>query len=289
MKFKIAVILLASQIVLSGCTTPTSPSSEAFNLLSFNIRYNTPEDGINAWPHRKQHVADLIQFHQADIVGVQEARPEQLADLSNDLPQYTWFGIARDDNKDGSEYTPILYRSDKMTLHKQGTFWCSSTPDIPSKGWDAKHNRTVTWGHFKRADGKSFYVFNTHFDHKGKKAKEECAKLLRSRIDDIAHQDPVIVTGDFNSKPFSQPYLNLTDNKPYKKALFDASKTSKLKPYGPKFSLTLFDIAAAGEHPIDYVLTSKDIEVNRFGVLSDSVNGRLPSDHYPLLVEVTLD
>lgn len=263
-------------------------SPESLNVLSFNIRYNNPNDGDNAWPHRKQHVSSLIQFHQADIIGLQEALVGQLSDLERQLPDYAWFGVGRDDGKQGGEFTAILYRKEILTLQRQGTFWCSPTPDIPSKGWDADLNRTVTWGHFERNTGESFYLFNTHFDHKGSEARAQCAQLIRRRIDTIAKQAPVIVTGDFNTTPTDKPYQHLTDNTPYKKAMYDASKISELKPYGSSFTFTEFDISAVDNAPIDYIFTSDSIKVARFGVLSDSFNGRLPSDHYPLLAEVYL-
>ncbi|MEK7854598.1 MAG: endonuclease, partial [Acidobacteriota bacterium] len=50
-------------------------------VMTFNIRYNEPRDGVNAWPNRKQKVADVIRFHKADLVGVQEALIGQLEDL----------------------------------------------------------------------------------------------------------------------------------------------------------------------------------------------------------------
>jgi endonuclease/exonuclease/phosphatase family metal-dependent hydrolase len=261
-------------------------SAESLNVMSFNIRYNNPEDGANAWPHRKHNVSALIKFHQADIVGLQEALYGQLGDLEKDLPQYEWFGVGRDDGKKEGEFTAILYRKDIVSLEKQGTFWCSPTPDTPSKGWDSSLNRTVTWGLFKRNNKESFYVFNTHFDHIGKVARAECALLIRKRIDQIAKKTPVIITGDLNTTPLDQPYKNMTNNKPYLNKMSNASKVSQLKRYGTSSTYTRFDITATNKHPIDYIFVSDSIKVSRFGVLSDSFDGRLPSDHYPLLAEI---
>jgi endonuclease/exonuclease/phosphatase family metal-dependent hydrolase len=263
-------------------------SEQSLNVMSFNIRYNNPDDGLNAWPYRKEFVSSLIQFHKADVVGVQEALIGQLSDLQKQLPKYSWFGVGRDDGEKAGEFTAILYRNDKFTIQKQGTFWCSPTPDIPSKGWDADLNRTVTWGLFAHNNGDRFYLFNTHFDHIGEESRAQCAKLLRKRIDSIANQMPVIITGDFNTTPSDRPYQYLTDNKPYEMIINDASKVSELKAYGSRFTSTKFNIAANEAAPIDYIFTSSSIKVARFGVLSDSFNGRLPSDHYPLLVEIYL-
>lgn len=276
-------------IGLLGCQSSKPMLQEdSLNILSFNIRYNNPNDGKDAWPHRKQHVSALIEFHQADVVGVQEALSDQLEDLNSQLPQYAWFGVGRDDGKQAGEFTAIFYRKDKVSLQKQGTFWCSPTPDIPSIGWDADLNRTVTWGYFRRNNGKGFYVFNTHLDHLGKTARAECAQLIRRRVDQITQSEPTIITGDFNTRPTEQPYKYMTDNEPYNKVIYDASKVTKLPAYGSKFTSTQFNIAAVESAPIDYIFTSEAVKVARFGVLSDSFNGRLPSDHYPLLVEINL-
>lgn len=291
MKFTVFILLatmLTSQI--SAATTLAS-IDKSFNLLTFNIRYNTPQDGVNAWPNRKQHVAALIQFHQADVVGLQEATLGQLNNLTEELPHFKWTGQARDDGKTDSpgEYAAILYNQEKITVLKQGSFWCSPTPTIPSKGWDTSLNRNINWAYLKHNNGSQFYLFNAHFDHKGKIARTECAKLLRQHIDNIAAEEATIITGDFNAIPTSKAYLNLTDNQPYKKDMFDASKISSLKPYGPAFTFTAFDINAQQQDPIDYILVSQEFKVKRFGVLSDSLNGRLPSDHYPVLIEVEME
>ena len=288
MKFLHFILLVTTLTSQISAATSLPSLDKSFNLLSFNIRYNTPKDGLNAWPNRKQHVSALIQFHQADVVGLQEATLGQLDNLTAALPNYKWTGRARDDGKTDSsgEYAAILYNQENITLLKQGSFWCSTTPDIPSKGWDTSLRRNINWAYFKHNNGSQFYLFNAHFDHEGNIARTECAKLLRQRIDKIAKVEAVIVTGDFNAEPTSKTYLNLTDNRQYKKDIFDASKISLLKPYGPAFTFTAFDINAKRQYPIDYVLVSSEFKVKRFGVLNDSLNGRLPSDHYPVLVDV---
>ena len=49
---------------------------------SYNLRYNTPNDGINAWPNRKEMVKGLIRYHEFDIFGTQEVLRDQLNDLA---------------------------------------------------------------------------------------------------------------------------------------------------------------------------------------------------------------
>src|SRR5690554_188314 len=128
---------------------PTALFSQQMNVVSFNIRFNTPNDGVNAWPNRIEMVGGLLQFHEADIFGLQEALHGQILDIQNQLPEYEWFGVGRDDGEKGGEFSPIFYNRSKFILYDHGTFWLSETPDVPSKGWDAALNRIVTWGRFQ--------------------------------------------------------------------------------------------------------------------------------------------
>jgi endonuclease/exonuclease/phosphatase family metal-dependent hydrolase len=268
-----------------------SDTKDSLNVMSFNIRYNNPKDGANAWPNRKQNVAALIQFHQADLVGLQEALPEQISDLEKLLPEFRWFGVGRDNGTNQGEHTAIVYRTDKFELLQQGTLWCSPTPQIPSKGWDAMFNRTVTWGRFRlRRDGSEMLMLNTHFDHKGAEAREQCANIIRQTVDKLVGDTfmPVVITGDFNSRPDSKPYMTMVDGKRYKTALDDAANVSRSGRYGPTGTATGFKITAVRKQPIDYVFVNDKVVVNRFGVLSDSFDGRLPSDHYPVMVDINL-
>lgn len=285
-------LVAACTLFAAAPQTMALDSDDSLNILSFNIRYNNPQDGLDAWPKRKHNVSALIQFHQADLIGLQEALPDQLQDLEQSLSDYRWFGVGRDDGKHKGEHTAIVYRFDKLALLDQGTFWCSPTPDKPSKGWDSSLNRTATWGRFQqRSTGSEFLLLNTHFDHKGSEARAECAKLIRKKIDTLSKSAslPVVITGDFNTPPSSKPYETMTTNDQYSTPFYDAGEVSSSGRYGPKGTHTSFDITATERTPIDYIFVNDRVTVNRFGVLSDSFDGRLPSDHYPLLVDLTLE
>ena len=143
--------------------------AQPLNVMTFNIRLNVASDSMNAWPHREHLVASQINFFDVDILGVQEAKPDQMKDLERLLPAYNHIGVARDSGAWG-EYSAIFYKKDRFDLLASSTFWLSPTPHVPaSKGWDAAITRIVTWGKFKdKKSGKIFYSFNTHIDHIGK-------------------------------------------------------------------------------------------------------------------------
>ncbi len=227
--------LLVALLMILGMsgTTQTTP----LRVMTFNIRFNNPDDGFNAWPHRKELAASMIRYHDADIVGLQEALYGQLEDLKALLPGYEWFGVSRDDGSSGpdspGEFAAILYRSDRLERLDGGTFWLSPTPQVVgSLGWDAAITRTATWCRFRdKRSGREFYHFNTHFDHRGEKAREESARVILQQITVIAAEAaPVVLTGDFNCVPTDPPYRVLT----VERGLRDAMLVSAQPHHGPQ-------------------------------------------------------
>lgn len=274
----------------SPAITRADDTPPPLRIMTFNIRYHNPEDGPNAWPHRKETVAGLIRFHEADIVGVQEAQSPMLADLDSLLTGYDWFGLPRDSGDPHDEYSAILYRPDRLELLDHQTFWLSETPEVRgSKGWDAALPRIVTWGKFRdKATGKIFFHFNTHFDHRGQQARRESARLLRKRIGEIAGSSPVTVTGDFNAEVDSEPYRIMTAHIEGDRDLRDSFHTSEQPHYGPVSTWDGFKAIDPGRR-IDFIFTGTGIHVVRHGTLADiKEDGLFPSDHLPVLAEVVL-
>ena len=264
---------------------PAMLFAQQMNIVSFNIRYNTPNDGVNAWPNRVEMVTELLQFHDADIFGLQEALYEQITDVHKNLPDYEWFGVGRDDGKKQGEFSPIFFNKSKFILEENGQFWLSEDCEKPGLGWDAICNRLVTWGKFKsKVTGKKFFVFNTHFDHKGEVARENSAILIRDKIRELTQKNnlPVILTGDFNLAPEELPISLI------KKYLDDSRDISETPPYGPVGTFTSFDWNAPMEKRIDYIFVSSGITVLKYAVLTDAKEQRFPSDHLPVFVKLQL-
>jgi len=200
--FKCLVVIQLA--LLLGCEQGELPDWEGqydISIMSFNIRYDTEEDGENKWDNRKHACLDMLTENSPSIFGIQEGLHNQVRFLDDSLPAYNYVGVGRDDGHSAGEYSAIYYLSERFDLIETGNFWLSETPDVPSLGWDANNIRIVTWVHLEDVfAGKSLFVFNTHFDHKGKTAREESAILLVDRIQEIAGNDlPVFITGDFNA------------------------------------------------------------------------------------------
>jgi endonuclease/exonuclease/phosphatase family metal-dependent hydrolase len=257
--------------------------------MSFNLRYDTPGDGPNAWPHRRDWAAALVRFHGADVVGVQEALAHMLADLDARLPGFARVGVGRADGRAGGEFSAILYRADRLALLDSGTFWLSPTPEVAgSKGWDAAIERVATWARFRdRGTGCAYLHLNTHFDHVGEQARRESARLVRRRLAALAGRLPVVVTGDLNADPGSAAYRILTRDTVAGATppLVDGIVASRGGHYGPTSTWTAFRAIEPGRR-IDYVLASAAVTVLAHGILPDSWDGRFPSDHLPVLAAV---
>ena len=285
--------------VLIGCQTssraPVTQSATVaaeappLRIMTFNLRLDLASDGPNAWPHRRDWVASLIRFHAPDVVGVQEALAHMLTDLDARLPGFARVGVGRADGRAGGEFSAILYRTDRLEMLDNGTFWLSPTPEVPgSKGWDAAIERVATWARFRdRRTGCTHVHLNTHFDHIGEQARQESARLIRRRLASLAGDLPIIVTGDLNTDPQSVAYRIFTrDTIPAASApLRDAFTSSASGHYGPTSTWTAFKAIEPGRR-IDYVLVSAQIPVLAHGILPDSWDGRFPSDHLPVIAAI---
>ncbi|HET6409716.1 MAG TPA: endonuclease/exonuclease/phosphatase family protein [Chthoniobacteraceae bacterium] len=262
--------------------------AEPLKVMTWNIRYNNPNDGINAWPHRRDWVAEIILSHKIDIAGFQEVLAGQLDDLKSRLPEMDVYGVGREDGQKAGEFSPIFYRRSRFELLNKSTFWLSPTPEkIASKGWDAALPRIASWVKLKdQTTGSVFYVINTHFDHRGEKARLESASLLVKSLRGQFADHPVILTGDFNATAESAPYRTLTGPvAPDQPTFLDAYHRSAQKAEGPTSTWNGFQAIVPNQR-IDFVLTTKTVEVLRHQILDERRDGRFPSDHLPVVTDL---
>ncbi len=279
--------LLIIAFIIYGIVGSAQNEGDNLTVMSFNIRYNNPDDGINIWQNRKAWLTKSIRFFEADLIGAQEVTYPQLQDMEALLPKYQYVGVGREGANKG-EFTPIFYRKDRFELLEHNTFWLSETPEkVSSKGWDAALPRIVTWAKFKdkKEDG-IFYFFNTHFDHRGPIARKKSAALILKKIQRIAGENAVILTGDFNTPPGSEPYTVLIDD-----ALKDtASMLDEENKYGTDYTTNGWDIEAGDERKrIDYIFyKGKLLTPIKYHVLDGQRGKRFISDHFPILVDFKL-
>jgi endonuclease/exonuclease/phosphatase family metal-dependent hydrolase len=266
-----------------------SMGAQELNVMTFNIRLNVSSDSLNAWPYRKDIVASQVLFHQIHVLGVQEALNDQMVDLQQRLPGFKSTGVGRDDGRTKGEFSAIFYDTVRLSLVKGETFWLSLTPSVPgSKSWDAAITRVVSWGYFTdRVSGKSFFVFNTHFDHLGQIARHESAKLLKRRVAEIAKDEPVIIMGDFNARPADPPIRELiAEEDPLR--FRDTKTLSVTGHYGPDGTFNGFRSMEVNDQPIDFIFIKGNWKVLRHATISQTWKGRFASDHFAVFAELQL-
>ena len=278
MKKVIIAVLLSFCITLIYAQTTVS-------VMSFNIRLDVASDGINRWDARKDRVAGLIDFYAPDFVGAQEVQHHQRQYLLDSLNGYTAIGVARDDGKTDGEYSCIFYKKDKFKVLQQSTFWLSPTPDSVSFGWKAACRRVCTYGLFQSVETKELiWVFNTHFDHVSAEARVQSAKLIVQKIAALNTKNyPVVVTGDFNSKPLEEPAQFIMAN-------MNNARSISQQVYGNADTWNGFQFNKMPEGCIDYIFVSKNksLQVIKFATLSDSYEMKYPSDHFPIMATINI-
>lgn len=105
-KIIVSVVFLLMGIFSNGQT---------LKVMTYNIRLDVASDGENAWSLRKDYFISQIQFYNPDVFGVQEARPNQVVDITTSLPEYNNVGIGRDGIGQG-ESSNIFYKKKDLQL-----------------------------------------------------------------------------------------------------------------------------------------------------------------------------
>ena len=274
-------------ITLTMFLSATYSYGQDIKLMTYNIRMDNPNDGENAWPNRKENFVNQILFYAPDVLGIQEGLEHQVLYLDTHLKNYKYVGVGRADVKEKGvgEYSAIFYNPQNFKELKSGTFWLSETPDKPSRGWDASLNRICTYILLKnKKTDEKFWVFNTHFDHRGVEARKKSTRLITQKIDAINKEKlPVFLMGDFNLQPEEEPIQFLA------KQLNDSRAISQLPPYGPVGTFNGFDACKNIDKRIDYIFTSKNnITIKKYAVIADVNDVKYPSDHLPVFIEAVL-
>ncbi|HML64503.1 MAG TPA: endonuclease/exonuclease/phosphatase family protein [Dysgonomonas sp.] len=276
---------LAVIVLLTSCNSKPVD----LNVMSFNIRYDNPDDSLNNWQYRKDVAAKTIKNQNADIVGTQEVLVNQLNDLKSRLPEYNTIGVGREDGIEQGEYSAILYKKDRFKEIKSGYFWLSETPEVAgSKGWDGACERIATWAILEDISSKKqLFFINTHLDHVGKIARQEGVTLLLSRANALANGLPIIMTGDFNATPESDVIKHVTDVNSPKHLIH--SKDIAVEKSGTDWTFHGFGkVPMERREFIDYVFVSKGIKVAKHSVLPEKLDDTFISDHSVVVAQIEI-
>lgn len=286
-------------IVLSTAAANPLATATPLEVMAFNIRYGTANDGANRWERRRDLVIGVLEDHAPHVVGLQEALRFQLDEIAAACSRYGEIGVGRSDGREAGEYAAILYDRERLAPLASGTFWLSETPQVPgSMSWGNRITRICTWAHLAdRETGARFYLYNIHFDHQSAASRAHSAELVAARIASRAHADPIILMGDFNAGESSAPIRFLRGEA--ERAVQDDARTS---PPALRLRDTLRTVhpdvtddgtfgAWTGRRDgerIDWIFVSESFTVQDAAIVHDNAEGRYPSDHFPVRATLTL-
>lgn len=278
-----ALAILAAAGFAAGCQMP-----DPIRVMSFNIRVGTANDGVNRWESRRELVAETIAAYEPDVLGLQECLAFQGQYLDEKLRNYAFVAAGRGDGRLQGEMVPIFYNTRTFRLVAHGHLWLSEQPGRPgSLGWDAALPRMLTWARlrYRRSPLNVITVINTHFDHKGRRARVESARIVRSMAEMLGGK-PVIVLGDFNAGPDSEVHRILTEDRGNRAELCDVYAWLNNPEIGAG-TYNGFDTSSTSER-IDWILSNRRFEPLHAGIDRSSRDGRVPSDHFPVMATLRL-
>jgi len=295
---------LAAAAALCSCKCPRATKPAPLNVMSYNIQIcdKTIPGDVKYWEQRKDIIFPIFGFYDVDVAGVQEPPVWQINYMLKDAPGYgvicdmnprEWKDEDFPDAKKPHECArlklhrnPIVYKKDKFDVLESGTLYLSATPEKESWGWDAENGqlRTLVWAKFReKANGRQFYFFNVHYNHKDLGEKTKSTALVLKKIKEIAGGKTFFLTGDFNSYPNSEAMRGFFNSPDMKNAR--AICQTPVYCDGNKGCHRRKGITRANGS-IDNIFVSNNISVLKFGSLGDNVSGVYPSDHFPLFARV---
>lgn len=256
----------------------------SYDFMTWNVRCENPDDTLNGniWSKRLPHIVEAVVFINPDFFNVQEVNPNFVKDLENALPEYNHVYLHE------KSQNAIFYKK-RFSVQKTGEFYLSETPNKRSRGWDAKNKRTCLWAKIQDENRQTFFIFNTHFDHKGKEARINSALMLKDSISNIAGNATVLLSGDFNVDKREKPFTILNESGFLLEAQFQTKRI-----YNPSGSVNYFDPKRYSQWQFDYIFTSKNLEVIRYSVPNfiyydkDTEVLRFPSDHSPAVIQFNI-
>ena len=295
------VVWAASAFSIS--TLAAKPSKKILRVATFNNEKDFPSKKADSkWTTRCPLVVRLLKDENFDIIGMQEPYWNQIQDLQEALPEYAWTGVSVLGTADGSQgdisgvrgvtaggprhHNPIFYKKDRFELLDKGAFWFSETPDVPaSVSWDSYTVRNCNWAKFRdKLSGKEFYVFNSHFDHRGWTARAEAARILIGKVRTLCGNTPVVCTGDYNSRDTTEPYKILAAAKEFKDSYYMTKKHA-----GDEFdSFNNYNAQLRKTEKLDnfdHIFVSPNTKVKSWRLITTRYENRFPSDHCPIVIE----
>lgn len=286
-------ILFTLAVAIAGLLNASAAATgaEPLQVMSFNIRYGSANDGENRWDRRKEFVVETIKAFDPDLLGTQETEASQRDFLKEQLTGYACSGVGRDDGEEQGEMMALYYKRERFEPLDGGHFWLSETPQqVGSKSWDTSLPRMCTWVKLRdkqAAERRPILFLNTHFDHRGPVARSRSASLIRRLASELGADCDIVLTGDFNAAVDSEPYRELVTAEPAETRFIDTYAVAPPEDDAGQATFSGFRPSVVEGNRIDWILVRGDWQVVSAAIDRTARDGRTPSDHYP--VQAILD
>lgn len=255
-------------------------------IMTFNLRCDFPLDFGNRWNSRKEMIYNIMKNYNCDIIGIQECTNKMFKDIQDNIDNYNIVGSPRS-KRFFVEKNDILVLK-KHFIKENRTFWLSDNPDrVGSMKWYSLFPRICTTAIVKIENNQTIRVFNSHLDCLLPQAREYGLRKIMQIIteDEKKEKLPTILMGDFNATPNSKLIKDFSQGKFSSKRLVAVQDINKeLYNQG---TMGNFKGKENGVH-IDYIFVSEEIEIMNAEIIKYNVNGKYPSDHYPLIADIKI-
>ena len=250
-------------------------------IMTFNIRFDNPDDGVNCFNGRKEYIKKFLDREKPDIIGFQEVLPHVRAWLNENLTDYVVIGMGRGKNYD-DESSTIAYRKDIFDLVSFEQFMLSDSPDVQGSRYTLDQSGCPRIAAIAtlvvREEGKVFSFCNTHLDHIGKLARYSGMTLILSKLMG-AHKPPFIITGDLNATPDEEAIKLLKSHKEIK----------ELTAGIPDDFATFHNYGKIKDnYKIDYIFTTLDEVKGSLKVYDEQYGDIYLTDHFPISAEAEI-
>lgn len=252
--------------------------SICLKVMSYNLRFDNPEDGANRFQNRKARITDFLNAEGADIIGFQEVTPPMRSWLVETFPNYYMAGVGR--GADYSDETALIaFRKDTMALKSCDTVMLSTTPEVFGSHYDGSDQSVCPREYVRvclkhRDIPEPFYVYNVHTDHQGQISRILASQQLLGDI--TSHSEKFFLIGDFNAEPDAAEITMLTACRSRSVADATAALTGTFHDFG----------RLEPPQKIDYIFTDSAVRIHRSVRVHDEPgeNQTYLSDHNPIYI-----
>lgn len=281
----------------TGTDSQDTIDPEQLRVLNYNVmcsicKNSERPEWEQAFDKRAPWLRDVLTRHDADVIGIQELQAVGIAEgdpdeFSQILPPGYATSYYRHQPGDLLELdypdAAIAWRVSRFEKLESGSFWLSPTPEKAFSTGFAKGGqlpRLVYWVRLRDLDSdRVFFFVNTHFDNNAP-SQEKSAQLLLERLAPMAAQAPLLVVGDFNTRPGHPAYEALVGGTPKLTDTFGVAEGSKSEAEVVVSNVTpapAWDVTDR----IDHVLTHGSFETLQWRVdlYRYGDQQQAPSDH----------